>query len=102
MHTFTYSPRPGTLSAKMKDQVNGAVASQRSDRLRELAKSMALKFHQKFIGQPIEVLVEQVKGGQASGYSEHYIPVEIQGLEISKGQLVSLKAHRATESGLIC
>jgi threonylcarbamoyladenosine tRNA methylthiotransferase MtaB len=101
MHTFTYSPRPGTLAAKMKDQVNGAVASQRSDRLRELAKCMALKFHQKFIGQPIEVLVEQIKEGQASGYSEHYIPVEFQGLEVSKGQLVSLEAQNATENGLI-
>jgi tRNA A37 methylthiotransferase MiaB len=62
---------------------------------------MALKFHQKFIGQPIEVLVEQIKEGQASGYSEHYIPVEFQGLEVSKGQLISLKAQNATENGLI-
>ena len=101
MHTFTYSPRPGTLAAKMAGQINGAVASQRSDRLRELAQRMALEFHQGFLEQPIEVLVEQVKAGKATGYSEHYIPVEFQSLEVSKGQMVSLKAQKATTNGLI-
>jgi len=102
MHTFTYSPRPGTLAAKMKLQVDGTVASQRSEQLRGLAKRMALEFHRKFLGQQVEVLVEQVKEGRASGYSEHYIPVEFQGLEVSKGQLVSLEAKEATANGLVC
>jgi len=102
MHTFTYSPRPGTLAAKMKLQVDGAVASQRSERLRGLAKRMALEFHRKFLGRQVEVLVEQVRKGKASGYSEHYIPVELQGLEVSKGQLVSLEAREATVNGLVC
>ena len=101
MHVFTYSPRPGTLAAKMKQQVNGAVASQRSDRLRELAREMALEFHRQFLGRQIEVLVERVDGDKATGYSEHYVPVEFQGLEAKKGQLVSLAAREATPGGLV-
>ncbi len=100
MHVFTYSPRPGTLAAQMKAQVNGAVASQRGERLRALAKEMALEFHREFLGKEIEVLVERVDGDLATGYSEHYIPVEFQGLEVSKGQLVSLVAKEATPQGL--
>ena len=33
MHIFTYSPRPKTMAAQMGRQINGAVASERSDRV---------------------------------------------------------------------
>ncbi len=76
MHIFTYSPRPKTMAARMGRQVNGAVATARSERLQLLGEKMALDYHRQFIGQEIEVLVEQSKDGLASGYSKHYIPVE--------------------------
>jgi len=100
MHIFTYSPRPKTIAARMSNQVNGAVATERSERLRELGKSMALDYHRRFIGQEIEVLVEQSKGGLATGYSKHYIPVEFPAEGNLRKQIVSVVADRASLTGI--
>ncbi len=100
MHTFTYSPRPKTMAAKMGRQVNGAVATERSARLRELGKEMAMNYHRQFLETPINVLVEQVKDGIATGYSAHYIPVEFPAENTKRGEIVSVKATDATPTGL--
>ncbi len=100
MHTFTYSPRPKTMAAKMGRQVNGAIATERSARLRELGKEMAMSYHSQFLDQPIDVLVERGKDGVAQGYSPHYIPVEFPTLTAQRGKIVTRRASEATPSGL--
>ncbi len=100
MHLFTYSPRPKTMAAKMGRQINGAVASERSERLRQLGEEMALAYHRQFLGQSIEVLVEGSKDGMAHGYSKHYIPVEFQIPEAVRGQVISVNATEAGNTGL--
>jgi len=100
MHIFTYSPRPKTMAAKMGRQVNGAIASGRSERLRQLGKEMALAYHRQFLGQSVGVLVERMKDGMAQGYSEHYIPVEFPAPHTQRGEVVSAEAAEATATGL--
>jgi threonylcarbamoyladenosine tRNA methylthiotransferase MtaB len=100
IHTFTYSPRPKTMAAKMGKQVNGAVASERSTRLRELGNKMALAYHGQFLNQSIDVLVEGSKDGEAHGYSEHYIPVQFPSTEVLRGQVVGIKAIEADKTGI--
>jgi len=100
MHTFTYSPRPKTMAAKMGRQVNGAIAAKRSERLRQLGDGMALAYHNPFIGKPIEVLVERTKDGMAQGYSEHYVPVRFPSTKDLKGQVVGITAAQADKSGI--
>jgi threonylcarbamoyladenosine tRNA methylthiotransferase MtaB len=100
MHIFTYSPRPKTMAAKMGRQVNGAVAMARSERLRELGEAMALDYHSQFIGQELEVLIEQEKDGRASGYSKHYIPVEFPAEEDLRKQIVSVVAEKVSHTGI--
>lgn len=101
MHVFTYSPRPKTIAAKMGRQVNGAVASERSERLRRLGGSMALDFHQQFLGRQIDVLAERSRDGVATGYSEHYIPVEFPTADDLQGRIVSVEAIEANDQGII-
>ena len=102
MHTFTYSPRPKTRAAKMGQQINGAIATQRSTRLRELGQKMAQAYHSQFLDQPINVLVEGVKNGKAHGYSAHYVPVEFPAKETQRGEVLAVKATEASSSGLLC
>jgi threonylcarbamoyladenosine tRNA methylthiotransferase MtaB len=102
MHIFTYSPRPKTMAAKMGRQVNGALATNRSEHLRELSETMALNYHRQFLNRKIDVLVERTKDGWAQGYSQHYIPVQFQTTENLQGQVVSLKAIEASATNLIC
>jgi threonylcarbamoyladenosine tRNA methylthiotransferase MtaB len=100
MHVFTYSPRPKTMAAKMGHQINGALAMERSERLRELGEQMAQDYHNQFLGQEIEVLIEGNKDGLATGYTRHYIPAEFQTLEHIRGQVVPVKVTHATASGI--
>ena len=100
MHVFTFSPRPKTMAAKMGQQVNGATASERSERLRRLSQSMALDYHRQFLNKPVEVLVENVQNNTASGYSAHYIPVKFKTKEALRGHAVSITASEAGSSGL--
>jgi threonylcarbamoyladenosine tRNA methylthiotransferase MtaB len=100
MHVFTYSPRPKTMAAKMGRQVNGAVATERSEKLRQLGETMALDYHRQFLGRKIEVLVESSKDGISTGYSQHYIPVEFQSSEYLRKQIVEIEAAEATSLGI--
>jgi len=101
MHIFTYSPRPKTPAAAMANQINGAVASARSEQLRQLGAEMAQAYHRQFLGKQIDVLVERNKDGIATGYSEHYIPVEFPSSQTMRGEVVNLKAAEATSIGII-
>ncbi len=59
MFTFTYSPRPRTVAAKVyRDDVPDEVKSDRCRRLQELQKSIALRKNRSLIGTEQEVLVE--------------------------------------------
>lgn len=100
MHLFTYSPRPQTPAATMPNQVNGALAAERSKRLRTLGDTMALDFHRRFLDRSIDVLVEGVKGGIATGHSEHYIPVEFPAEHDLRKKIIRIHALEATVSGL--
>ncbi|MBN2703806.1 MAG: tRNA (N(6)-L-threonylcarbamoyladenosine(37)-C(2))-methylthiotransferase MtaB [Pontiellaceae bacterium] len=102
MHIFTYSPRPNTPASKMPNQIDGAIAAKRSDRLHQLGETLALEYHQSFLDKKINVLVEQIKNGTAVGYSEHYVPVQFSTANSLKKQIVSLRALHATAEGLKC
>jgi threonylcarbamoyladenosine tRNA methylthiotransferase MtaB len=100
IHTFTYSPRPKTMAAKMGSQVNGATASERSERLRRLGEEMAQSYYNQFLNKPIRVLVERIQDGIAHGYSEHYVPVEFNSEDTCRGEIVTLKAASADKTGI--
>lgn len=80
LHVFPYSPRPKTLAARLKQQVRPDIKEKRTREMKELGKKQGLKFHQKHIGESMEVLVERCKkvkmdGGNflcCEGFSENY------------------------------
>jgi len=56
LHVFTYSARPGTPAAAMKNQVAVQVARRRNQILRELASEKKLAFMRSFVGRRIEAI----------------------------------------------
>ncbi len=100
LHVFTYSPRPRTLAATMANQVNGAIATKRSERLRALGERMSLDYHRRFIGKQVEVLIEGVRDGKATGYTRHYIPATFETTTALRRQIAVIKASEATLSGI--
>lgn len=58
--TFIFSPRDGTPAAKMENQVDAGVKSERFDRLLALLNRISLENNSTLIGREIEVFVESV------------------------------------------
>lgn len=56
LHVFTYSRRPGTAAAEMKDQVPAQVARERNKVLRDLAGEKKLAFMRGFVGKTLEAI----------------------------------------------
>ena len=75
MHVFKYSPREGTLAAKMTNQVDGNVKEERSQKLIELSNRNEKEYNEKYIGKKVEVLFEEEKDGLWSGYTRNYVRV---------------------------
>ncbi len=98
MHIFTYSRRPKTIAARMGNQVDGAIATARSEVLQRLGAAMALEYHRGFVGSRVRVLVEQVRDGIAKGYSEHYVPVEFPTGDNLRRSVVAVDIKEAFEN----
>jgi threonylcarbamoyladenosine tRNA methylthiotransferase MtaB len=80
LHVFSYSPRPGTAAASMKDQVPETVKKERSEALRRLGKEKNYAFRKKQQGVYLRVVVEDKvdpKTGLLSGLTDNYVRVQI-------------------------
>jgi threonylcarbamoyladenosine tRNA methylthiotransferase MtaB len=56
LHVFTYSPRPGTAAAAIRDQVPVHVGRERNRILRNIAAQKKSAFMQSFIGKTLEAI----------------------------------------------
>jgi len=92
IHIFPYSKRSGTTAAKLQEQIDKKVITQRILALRELEKQLAENFRKQFVGQMAEVLVEdEVK---KSGRCERYYEITINSDKmLPKGEIVKCKIN---------
>ena len=63
LHVFTFSARPGTPAAKMKNQVPVQVARERNRILRALAAGKKTEFMRSFVGREVEAITLNVFDG---------------------------------------
>ena len=77
MHIFKYSPRKGTKAAIMKEQVDGNIKEQRSQKLIILSNENEKKYNESYIGKELEVLFEEDDGEYYKGHTSNYIMVKI-------------------------
>jgi len=71
IHTFRYSPRAGTHSATLKQNVPGDVAKQRHKKVEELIKNKNLEFR-KNNRVSLKVLIEEEKNGYYQGFDQFF------------------------------
>jgi threonylcarbamoyladenosine tRNA methylthiotransferase MtaB len=67
LHVFTYSARPGTPAANMKNQVPVHIARERNRILRDLASEKKLAFMRSFVGKKLEAITLNVVGNDEEG-----------------------------------
>ncbi len=79
VHTFRFSPRPGTRAAAMMDTVPERVKTDRSRELIALSSAQKQAFYGRFNGRKSVFLSERSGRGSTSGFNEYYVPIEVTG-----------------------
>jgi threonylcarbamoyladenosine tRNA methylthiotransferase MtaB len=95
-HVFRFSPRQGTAAARMRGQIKDEAKKARSSRLLALNEEHSRLFRQQFIGETVQVLIEDYKHGHWEGLTDNYLRVELDGLpeaETRNWQNTLVRAH---------
>ena len=77
LHVFKYSPRKGTVAAKMKNQIDSAVKEKRSHKLIELSNECEIEFLDRYIGKKVKVLFEKQDGKYIKWHTTNYLVVKV-------------------------
>jgi threonylcarbamoyladenosine tRNA methylthiotransferase MtaB len=92
IHTFRYSRRKGTRADRLEDQVAEHIKAERSETIRQISEESRMQYMTSMIGQMQRVLIENVTpGGEASGYGEHYLPVQFSSALRSNNQFRDIR-----------
>lgn len=104
LHVFRYSPRRGTPAASFPEQIPAQIKSRRSQKMIELGKELSLSFHQRYVGQKVEVLWEESSadpGGELwQGHTSTYVQVRAYRGEGKPGDLQMVIIEGADEEGI--
>ena len=95
IHIFRYSPRDGTKSAGMKQDVRGDVAKKRAKTLDEIVKKNSYNFRNK--KKPLLIHIEDEKNGFLYGYDEYYNKMKLSN-KFQKGEWVRVKNYEVKEN----
>ena len=77
IHAFPYSIREGTPAAKMEEQVPEAVKKTRVALLNQLGKEGFKAYANRFLNQPVKVLIEQCDDFYYYGLTNEYVHSKI-------------------------
>src|SRR5438045_7598532 len=105
-HVFRFSPRQGTAAARMRGQIKDEVKKARSQRLLDLNDEHSRLFRQQFLGETVEVLIEQYKHGGWEGLTDNYLRVELEHLPAAESHnwqntLVKARLSHLVEDGVL-
>jgi threonylcarbamoyladenosine tRNA methylthiotransferase MtaB len=80
LHVFTYSSRPGTPAATMRNQIPVQVARERNRILRDLAAEKKLAFMRTFAGKTVEAITLNVSDGKSTeALTDNYLKLRLAG-----------------------
>ena len=82
LHVFKYSPRKGTVAAKMKNQIESTVKEKRSHKLIELSNECEIEFLDRYVGKELKVLFEKQDGEYIKGHTTNYLVVKAKETEL--------------------
>jgi threonylcarbamoyladenosine tRNA methylthiotransferase MtaB len=103
LHVFSYSRRPGTPAAEMKDQVPELIKKERSAALRALGVKKNLLFRKLHQGSELDVIVEDKPDcdtGLLTGLTDNYIRVMIYGAKAGDiGKKINVRINEVKEQG---
>lgn len=99
MHIFKYSPRKGTPAADYGDRVTPEAKDTYSKAMHALAKEMAHRYQEAYLGQVLEVLIEEKAEDGYTGHTSNYLRVYTKD-EAKVGDFVKVMVTSSSEKGL--
>ena len=107
VHVFPYSARPQTFAADHLEALGGLVEpdvqKRRVAELIELGAQMSAEFASQFVGETVEMLVEEVRDGEIKGLTPSYLKARLTAAtsEVKVGELLEFRVSR-WENGALC
>ena len=102
VHTFSYSPRPGTVAASLGDRVSPAEKKRRSQAMRGVSEARSRLWRAAKLGRREQVLVDKVADTQASGYTADYTRCYLPACPAARGELTEVVCEELHADGLAC
>ncbi len=99
IHCFVFSPREGTVAYGLKP-VPTEIASNRLKRLLDIKAVAQKAFVERFLGEILTVLPEEIVDGYVVGYSENYVRCYFKG-EL-EGDFVKVRVIEPYKDGALC
>jgi threonylcarbamoyladenosine tRNA methylthiotransferase MtaB len=102
VHTFSYSPRPGTVAAALGDRIAAAEKKRRSQVLRARSEVRSRIHRSAKLGRIETVLVDKVADTQCSGYTADYTRCYLPAGVAARGELVGARCVELQADGIRC
>jgi threonylcarbamoyladenosine tRNA methylthiotransferase MtaB len=102
IHTFRYSPRPGTKAASLSDTVPESLKSKRSREIITLFKKQKREFYALFDGKKSVFLGENQKNNHTYGFNNYYVPMEIPGKLATNRFVPVLNRYENAKPEVLC
>jgi threonylcarbamoyladenosine tRNA methylthiotransferase MtaB len=102
VHTFSYSPRPGTAAAELGDRVAPPEKKRRSQVLRGHSEVRSRHHRTAKLGGRERVLVDKVADTQCSGYTADYTRCYLPAGAAGRGDVVDVTCRELQADGIAC
>ena len=102
VHTFSYSPRPGTVADRLGDRIVPAEKKRRSRALRGRSELRSRQHRTGKLGRVERVLVDKVADRQCSGYTADYTRCYLPADAARRGALVDVVCSELFADGIDC
>ncbi|HET6869140.1 MAG TPA: tRNA (N(6)-L-threonylcarbamoyladenosine(37)-C(2))-methylthiotransferase MtaB [Solirubrobacteraceae bacterium] len=102
VHTFSYSPRPGTQAEQLGDRIPPQEKKRRSQTLRGLSEVRSRHHRTTKLGAEERVLIDKTAETQCSGYTADYTRCYLPPDAGVRGQLVDVRCDELHADGIRC
>lgn len=77
IHVFPYSKREGTKAAAMDGHLSNDIKKNRARKLIEIDNDLQLQYNEKFVGEKVNVLIEEIVDGKSIGHTQNFLKVVV-------------------------
>jgi threonylcarbamoyladenosine tRNA methylthiotransferase MtaB len=102
IHTFSYSPRPGTVAAGLGDRVSPQEKKRRSQIVRGHSEARSRRHRAGKLGRTEQVLIDKVAETQCSGYTPDYTRCYLPAGVAGRGEIVAASCQGLYADGISC